>query len=74
MFEILLYLKDYANEGHDRYFLAAKGKIEEVNAHEVVSKKELLVCHDYWLIAPSIQQQAGSLPVNVVDVEEFRIS
>lgn len=69
----LLYLKDYAETGRDRYFLFSDGTIVEVSAHQVVAETELLVCHDYWLIAPALLRHTGKLPALVVDLDEFQV-
>lgn len=71
--KVFLYLKDYANTGHDRYFLLHNGELSEVSAHQVVAEVALLVCHDYWLIAPALLQRTGALPSLVVDVDEFQV-
>lgn len=68
---IFLFLKDYAENGSDRYFLFKNDILTEVSAKDLASTKELLVCHDYWLIAPSIYKATGSLPPCVVDLDEF---
>ena len=68
---IFLFLKDYAQEGRDRYFLFEDSELFEVTAAELVSSKGILVCHDYWLIAPSIYHSAGTLPRCVIDLDEF---
>lgn len=69
--EIFLFLKDYAGDGRDRYFLFKDGELSEVTAADLVVSQGLLVCHDYWLIAPSIYDATGKLPHCVVDLDEF---
>lgn len=68
-----LYLKDYANAGHDRFFLFSQGELTDVNAQQVVAEPALLVCHDFWLIAPTLLQLTGTLPLLVVDVDELQV-
>jgi DNA polymerase I len=70
---IFLFLKDYSENGSDKYFLYKNEALVEVSAVELVSANGLLVCHDYWLIAPSIYAAAGSLPSCVVDLDEFGV-
>lgn len=75
MNNIFLYKKDYANSGRDRYFLSrGNDGLIEVNAEVLVEIREPLICHDYWMIAESIYSKTGSLPVQVIDVEEMRAS
>lgn len=40
---------------------------------QVASNKDLVVCHDYWLIAPSIYAATGTLPKCVIDLDEFSV-
>lgn len=68
---IFLFLKDYSGNGSDRYFLYKNQILAEVSVSELVAAQGLLVCHDYWLIAPSIYSAAGVLPRCVVDLDEF---
>jgi DNA polymerase-1 len=70
---IFLFLKDYSENGSDKYFLYKKEALVEVSAVDLVSSADLLVCHDYWLIAPSIYAAAGTLPGCVVDLDEFSV-
>jgi len=68
-----LFIKDYANNGGDRYFVVEKDRLVEKNAKEIVTIAGVLVCHDFWLIAPALISQAGTLPPLVVDVDEFQM-
>jgi DNA polymerase I-like protein with 3'-5' exonuclease and polymerase domains len=70
---IFLFLKNYSENGSDRYFLYKNEALAEVSAMELVLTEGLLVCHDYWLIAPSIHTAAGTLPRCVVDLDEFGV-
>lgn len=74
MTKILLFQKDFTNQGKDRLFLWSNGVGREIHPENLVQDEGLLVCHDYWLIAPSIQNATQCLPKNVVDVEVFRQS
>lgn len=70
---IFLFLKDYSETGTDRYFLYKNDALVEIPVNELVTIEKLLVCHDYWLIAPSIYKAARSLPRCVVDLDEFAV-
>ncbi|HDR9770341.1 TPA: hypothetical protein QDC27_005737 [Burkholderia cepacia ATCC 25416] len=74
MSKVFLYQKDYTEKGRDRLFLWKDGVGLEVTAPELVKEDGELICHDYWLIAPSIYQSTGKLPARVLDVEDFRIA
>lgn len=71
---IFMFLKDYSDDGRDRYFLFKDDALLEVTAAELVSFNGILVCHDYWLIAPSIFSAAAALPRCVVDLDEFSVA
>lgn len=70
----LLFINDFADRGEERFFLASDGAVREANAEEVVKQDSELICHDYWLIAPTLYKKTKSLPRKVIDVEELRIS
>ncbi|TCL06981.1 DNA polymerase [Sodalis ligni] len=70
--KVFLFLKDYAELGNDKYFLLDQNGFSEVSAGDISSQSGLLVCHDYWLIAPSLVKRSGVLPPLVVDVDEFQ--
>lgn len=74
MTKIFLYQKDYTEKGLDRLFLWSNGAGVEVTALNLVEEQEELICHDYWLIAPSIYKAAGKLPGHVIDIEDFRLA
>jgi DNA polymerase I len=74
MTKIFLYQKDYTENGRDRLFLWKAGEGVEVTALNLVEEPEELICHDYWLIAPSIYRAVGKLPARVIDIEDFRIT
>lgn len=71
---ILLFIKDYSESGSDRYFLYGDGTLSEVSAVQLVSTSGLIICHDFWLIAPSIYRAIGKLPSCVVDLDEFYVA
>lgn len=68
-----LYLKDYAELGLDRFFLCCDEGLTEVTASELVNETALLICHDYWLVAPTLVRHCYNLPQFVVDVDEFHV-
>lgn len=70
----LLFINDFADHGNERFYFVSDQVVQEVSASEVVNQEAELICHDYWLIAPALYRQTKSLPKNVIDVEELRIS
>ena len=46
----------------------------EKSAAQICDEDQQIICHDYWLIAPSIAKIEGRLPKDVVDIHEFSIS
>lgn len=72
--KILTFQKDYTGLFRDRYFLCSQLGFVEVDADTVVREQSLLVCHDYWLIAPSLFGATRRLPVTLVDLDEFQVA
>jgi DNA polymerase I len=70
----LLFISDYTGQGNDQMFLWSEGVLITASADQLVQETAELVCHDYWLIAPSIYVKAKKLPAFVTDIEELRIS
>lgn len=70
----LLFISDYTGRGNDQMFLWGEGALNSTTAEQVVKEEGELVCHDYWLIAPSIYRVAKQLPVLATDIEELRIA
>jgi len=70
----LLFISDYTGQGNDQMFLWSEGVLTTASADQLVQETAELVCHDYWLIAPSIYVKAKKLPAFVTDIEELRIS
>lgn len=64
----LIYQKDFAENGNDRYFLYDAGSFQEVTAEALLQIDKTIVTHDYWLIANSIYESVKALPQNVLDV------
>ncbi len=64
----LVYQKDFAENGVDRYFLYNDGGFSEVAASEVVSLDCFVVTHDFWLISNSLYKTCGKIPSKLVDV------
>lgn len=71
MIQILLYQKDFTHSGEDKYFIYDGKNLTEKNSREVVEETSQLVCHDYWLISPSLFKSTNKLPADVVDIYEF---
>lgn len=69
----LLFIADYTDQGQDRIFLWSDGTLGEVTISDLVDQKHELVCHDLWLIAPSLYRATNKLPSNITDIEELRI-
>lgn len=72
--KVLIFVRDYTDQGKDRFFLWHEKTLKEVSAEDISSQTEELICHDYWLIAPILFRLAGKLPELITDVEELRIS
>ncbi|MFD2112548.1 hypothetical protein [Thiorhodococcus fuscus] len=70
---VFLYQKDYAETGLDKYFIITQSGFSEVTAEQIVAEEKLIICHDYWLIAPTLFHKTGKLPPYVVDVDEFQV-
>ena len=70
----LLFINDFTYEGAEKFYLITSNSIWEATANEVVSQEHELICHDYWLIAPTLYKKTNKLPESVTDVEELRIS
>lgn len=68
----LLFIADYTDQGQDRIFLWSDGTLAEVTTSDLVDQKHELVCHDLWLIAPSLYRATNKLPSNITDIEELR--
>jgi hypothetical protein len=64
----LLYQKDFAEDGNDRYFLYEDGTFSEIGSFEVVSLDCFVVTHDFYLISSSLYKKHEKLPRNIVDV------
>lgn len=69
-----LFICDYTGRGNDQMYLWSEGNLTTVSADQLVQEAAELVCHDYWLIAPSIYGKAKKLPTFVTDIEELRIA
>ena len=69
-----LFICDYTGRGNDQMFLWSEGNLTTVSADQLVQEVAEVVCHDYWLIAPSIYKKTKKLPTFVTDIEELRIA
>jgi DNA polymerase I len=74
MKKAFLFICDYTGLGNDQMFLWSEGNLIAASADQLVQEAAELVCHDYWLIAPSIYGKAKKLPTFVTDIEELRIT
>lgn len=71
----LLFISDFTDRGCERLFLwSSDDHLKEVDAETIVSEDCELVCHDYWLVAPSIFKKTRALPGCVTDIDELRTS
>ena len=70
----LLFISDYTGQGNDQMFLWSEGMLTTASADQLVQEPVELVCHDYWLIAPSIYRKVNKLPDFITDIEELRIA
>lgn len=71
---VLLFINDFSGRGGEKFYLYSEGVLREAAARDVVEVNCEIICHDYWLLAPSIFAAAGRLPSVVTDVDELRIS
>lgn len=74
MSKILLFCKDFSNQGSDKYFIWYEGQLIEKSASQICDEEHQIICHDYWLIASSIAKIEGRLPKDIVDIHEFSIA
>jgi len=65
---ILLYQKDFAETGKDRFFLFSKKEFKEVGIDSLYDLGGDLVTYDFWLIAPTLFNLKGRLPKNIIDI------
>lgn len=70
----LIFIRDYTEQGRDKFYLWAGNALTETSAEELVQDESEIICHDYWLIAPAIFHATRQLPKSVTDIEELRIS
>lgn len=66
-----LFIKDYANNGQDRYFLFHE-KLDEVDQATILDEKSTLICHDSWLIFSTFATSGKFLPQNIIDADDFQ--
>ncbi|WP_198422796.1 hypothetical protein [Stenotrophomonas maltophilia] len=71
---VLLFINDFSGRGGEKLYLYSNDVLTAVAARDVVEVNCEIICHDYWLLAPTIFSAAGGLPSLVTDVEELRIS
>ncbi len=67
-FVCLVYQKDFSGKGNDRYFIYGDGRFAEVDSKSVVCCEDLIVTHDYWLIANALYREHGRLPIRVLEI------
>lgn len=72
--KVLLFIKDFTAQGHDRLFWFADGQLTETTALDVVSFNGAVVCHDFWLIRDLLHDETGNLPRTIIDLDELRIT
>ncbi len=72
-FLVLTFLKDFSGRGSDRLFIYdhTNDQFSEKSLSELLGFKNLIVTHDYWLIAPSIYKLSQNLPCSILDIREF---
>jgi hypothetical protein len=64
----LVYQKDFAEDGNDRYFLYENGAFSEVDSSYIVLLDCFVVTHDFWLISNSLYKKHEKLPTKIIDV------
>lgn len=72
--KVLIFIRDYADLGEDKFFLWGDHTLTDVTAQQLVDEAAEIICHDYWLIAPRIFSSTQQLPKTVTDIEELRVS
>ncbi|AWH28961.1 DNA polymerase [Stenotrophomonas sp. YAU14A_MKIMI4_1] len=71
---VLLFINDFSGQSGEKLYLYSNGVLTGVAARDVVEVNCEIICHDYWLLAPTLFSVAGRLPSLVTDVDELRIS
>lgn len=71
---VLLATRDFTGRGADAFYWFLNGQLEKVAAASVVEFPGIVVCHDFWMVRDVLFDRTGTLPANIVDVDEFRIS
>jgi len=71
---LMLFIKDFTGRGADAFYWFKDGQIEETDAAGVVGFAGAVVCHDFWMIRDALFDATGTLPGNIIDLDEFRIS
>lgn len=71
---LLLFTKDFTGRGADSFYWFNDGQLVETDAQNVVSFPGAVVCHDFWLIRDVLFDTTGTLPIAIIDLDEFRIS
>ncbi|MCM4072828.1 DNA polymerase [Pseudomonas aeruginosa] len=69
-----MFIRDYTEQNRDRFFLWHSGELSEVSAEQLIKEESEIICHDYWLIAPTILKLTKQLPKLITDIDELRIS
>lgn len=72
--KVLLFVCDYTGCGNDLIFLWSEDELISISHEDLVVETAEIICHDYWLIAPSIYGKTKKLPSFITDIEELRIS
>jgi hypothetical protein len=73
-YKLMLFVRDFTGRGADTFYWFQDGQLQETNAFSVVEFAGVIVCHDFWMIRDSLFDKTGTLPGNIVDVDELRIS
>lgn len=74
MIKVLLFCKDFSDQGNDLYFIWDNISLTEKSAAEICALTEKIICHDYCLIAASIVKKENKLPTNIIDIHEFNVA
>lgn len=72
--KILLFAKDIAGCGADKFYWFDNDQVIETNAEQIIGFTGLILCHDFWLIRDVLFDKTQDLPKNILDLDEFRIS
>lgn len=69
-----LFLRDFTDQGGDRFFWLIDDSLLETTIDEIVDHEGALLFHDFWLVRDAFFHKRQILPAFVIDLDELRIS